>query len=189
MHGQFVRLSWLIRQVGYVKAKENPEVRRYLRMVGDNFARRIIDQNVWVDLAIKRVRKLHAEGRDVVLTGVRYPNEVAMVDRLDGLAVWVHRPGLTADASHDSESSVDEADFTLTLNNTGTLDDLKAAADRLATEWSSPVTTTATQKVLLDGNVIMDLAAIQPADPTKAIVESHSTGPIVVDRTRIEPVA
>lgn len=45
------------------------------------------------------------------------------------------------------------------------------------------------QNVLVDNAVIMQMPADQPSDITKAIVESRASGPVVIDRSRIQPVA
>lgn len=44
------------------------------------------------------------------------------------------------------------------------------------------------QNVLVDGAAIMQMPADQPSDPAKAIVESHATGPLVIDRSRVEQI-
>jgi hypothetical protein len=45
------------------------------------------------------------------------------------------------------------------------------------------------QNVLVDNSVIMQLPLDQPGDSSKAIVESHASGPLVIDRSRIQLMA
>lgn len=129
--GHFVRASWLVSQVGYVEAKENPEVRRLLQMIGDDAGRRVHGENVWVEHHRRTIAPQLEQGKNIVLTGVRYPNELQLVRQLHGHAVWVHRPAAPSGVTHASENSLERSDFTLSLDNCGTIDDLKEAADAL----------------------------------------------------------
>lgn len=125
------RYSDLIGHNGYVEAKKNPEVRRLLQQLGTEFGRKMIGENVWVDIAKRTILDHLAEGRSVAITGIRYPNELTMIRDLGGVTWWVDRPGGSAAVSvHASENSVAERDFDFTLNNTGTLDHLYEIADR-----------------------------------------------------------
>jgi hypothetical protein len=125
-----IRYADLHEWEGYVEAKKNPEVRRLLQVLGTEVGRDMIDQNVWVNLAEKRIRQHWAEGKNVVITAMRFPNELEMVQRLSGTNVWVNRPSEAHSASestihaHASENSVTQDDFELTIENTGTLEDL-----------------------------------------------------------------
>lgn len=126
--GTFVRFSHLVNTIGYVEAKKNPEVRRYLQADGTEGGRRFFYEDVWVDKIAERIAGVER----AVITGVRFPNELAMVERLGGTTVWVERPGLdsaTPAAAHASENSVTSAEFRITLHNDGTLEDLHAAVD------------------------------------------------------------
>lgn len=119
---------------GYVEAKKNPEVRRLLQVLGTEVGREMIDPDVWVRIAEKKIREHWEAGRNVVITAMRFPNEIEMLERLGGFSVWVERP--TADrlgdtqgdkvqiGAHASENSVSEIDFQFTLLNDSTLDAL-----------------------------------------------------------------
>lgn len=138
--GRFVRASRLVATVGYVEAKKNPEVRRLLQMIGDNAGRRIHGEDVWVDYHARTIEPQLEFGVNVVLTGVRYPNEVELVRRLGGTSLWVHRPDNATDpqaAAHESENSVAPDDFDYTILNNRTIADLHEATDNLVAEWSN----------------------------------------------------
>lgn len=128
----FIPYRELHAEVGYVEAKKIPEVRRLLQVLGTEVGREMFDPDVWAHIAEKRIRSYLADGRDVVITAVRFPNEVEMINRLGGLTVWVERPetaryegvGSTESASHQSENSVGPDDFAYVLTNDGTLDAL-----------------------------------------------------------------
>lgn len=126
----------LFDSVGYTVAKQTPEVRRLLQALGTEVGRDMIDQNVWVDIAAKRARAHMAEGKNVIITGIRFPNEVEMITREGGKLWWVDRPEnpntpVDGNAAHASENSVGEDDFDMTISNDGTLDELYFIIDAL----------------------------------------------------------
>jgi hypothetical protein len=131
------RYSELHDAVGYVEAKKNPEVRRLLQVLGTEVGREMIDPDVWVKIAEAKIKKLWSEGHNVVITAVRFPNELEMIARLGGTTVWVERPeearGVSegVNGAHASETSVSRDDFDLTIDNTGTLEDLYGWTDAI----------------------------------------------------------
>lgn len=133
----YVRYQELHDAVGYVEAKKNPEVRRLLQMLGTEVGREMIDPDVWVNIAVRKIQALRAEGTPVVITAVRFPNEVEMIRRLGGTTVWIERPTeARTDAgediqSHASETSVNDSMFNLRIWNNGTLDQLYAGVEQI----------------------------------------------------------
>lgn len=129
---EFVKLSDLIESAGYTKAKEQEEYRVLLQKLGTEVGRHMIGENTWVDIAARDIIAHLGEGRDVIITGIRYQNELDMIRRLGGEAWWVERPGLkTIEASaHSSENGVVATDFDLMLMNVGTLTQLYAQVER-----------------------------------------------------------
>lgn len=132
------RYQTIVDRVGYVEAKKNPEVRRLLQVLGTEVGRQLLGENIWVDATKKKIQELAAEGKNVVLTGIRYENEIALERNLAGIeivtSIWVERPGLEPTSQHSSEGSVAANDFEYVLPNTGTLQDLYKAADALLEE-------------------------------------------------------
>lgn len=124
-------------QYGYVRVKENDEVRRLLQILGTEVGRKQISESIWTDIMERKVREGVAAGYPgVIVTGVRFPNEIeAISDNLGGELWWVSRPSLAAgsNAGHASENSVNAADFDTTIVNDGSLLDLYAKVDRLVT--------------------------------------------------------
>lgn len=143
--GYIERYAALVERVGYAAAKENPEVRRLLQKLGTEVGRHMMGQNVWVDIAERKIREQWAQGKPVALTGMRFPNEIAMIRNLGGLNVYVERPSLEISttqpaervtaaldaAIHASENSVKQEDFSYEIQNDGTLVDLYAATDHM----------------------------------------------------------
>jgi len=117
------RLRGIVDQVGWDDAKESyPEVRQALQRVG--LACRIhIGDTVWVDIVAEQVRDLRAEGKAVVLTDVRFPNEVEMVRELGGALVRVIRHGQELGTDdHISETALADVPVDDELWNPGKMD-------------------------------------------------------------------
>lgn len=123
---------------GYVNAKTNPEVRRLLRILGTEVGRQLLGENIWVDAAKKKILELTEAGHNVVITGIRFPNELALEDHFAqwepvcATSVWVDRPGVEAAAgTHSSEGSVSRQDFQYALDNDGDLAQLRRRSSDL----------------------------------------------------------
>lgn len=127
-HGGKRRLSEIVLEMGYVSAKKIPEVRRLLQVLGTDVVRNQIDEDAWVRAAEKKILGAWDMGLNVVITGVRYPNEAAMVRRLRGSLVYLNRRRFNGDG-HPSEHSLLREDFDVQIFNYGTLDDLKYDAN------------------------------------------------------------
>lgn len=130
----FERYSKLYDSLGYVRAKEYDEVRRLLQKLGTEVGRKIIGDSTWTDIVVRRAKDAAKTAPGVIITGIRYPNELDMItDELEGELWWVVRPSLQAgaNAGHSSENSVFESDFDRTIRNDGTLEDLYTKVDQL----------------------------------------------------------
>lgn len=130
------RYSEVIERFGYVEAKKIPEVRRLLQQLGTEVGRKMFGEHVWANIIAKKIDDHRGAGHPVVITGLRYPNEITVIEELGGMTVWVDRPGIEAPtsdtAAHASENSVSEGDFAATLKNDSTLDALRLRVDELA---------------------------------------------------------
>ncbi|WP_144721191.1 hypothetical protein [Cellulosimicrobium sp. TH-20] len=127
-----IRLSAAVKDLGWDRAKELvPEVRLFLQRLGTDGVRRIIGEDIWVDTLSERISKLLWDGRDVVVTDVRFPNEARLIKRLSGFLVRVERPGLPHDEHpHVSEVALDDfADFDFVVQNDRAIEDLHRKAD------------------------------------------------------------
>jgi len=143
------RITEAVRLYGWEGAKQEPEVRRFLQVLGTEAARGFFGDDVWVDALH---RKLGATvGREpIVVSDVRFPNEAAWVIRMGG-EVWrvVRAHAVPTDSpdlyendadvpyelvpfdnglgtDHPSEAYVDSLPVALTISNEGTLDQLEA---------------------------------------------------------------
>lgn len=139
--GTIERYQELVERVGYVEAKKNPEVRRLLQVLGTEVGRQLLGENIWVEAAKKKIfEELAGGAAGVILTGARYPNELALADQIfndqdvAATTVWVRRAQVEVDdqfAAHSSEGSVQAQDFEYILFNDDSLQELYDQADAL----------------------------------------------------------
>lgn len=132
--GDIIRYADLVDAVGYTDAKLHKDAREYLQGLGTEVGRDMIDPEVWVRIAEKKIRALQAEGKNVVITAIRFPNELEMVRRLGGHSVWIERSqelrGADGD-QHASEVSLQSKDFEAFIDNNGSKDELRERVDSL----------------------------------------------------------
>lgn len=133
------RYQELVDRHGYVQAKTNSEVRRLLQVLGTEVGRELLGKNIWVNAVQARILEQFAAGNTkIVITGARFPNELAIAQTNFNVfnppiitSVWVDRPSLPAADGHSSEGSVTAGDFEYVLVNSGTLEELEIASDRI----------------------------------------------------------
>lgn len=107
-----------------------------LQWWGTDVRRNMVDDKYWVNIFIKKVKKIQEESRmiDIVVTDMRFPNEREVIeDELDGVAVKISRPGLPTDGTenHESETALDNQEFKYNIKNNGTIEDLHKKVDEL----------------------------------------------------------
>lgn len=120
---RFVRLSEVVEEKGWEAAKAHPEVRRTLQNYG--VAIREIQSDFWINAAMAEADR---EDRPVVVTDVRFPNEVDAIRNRGGVLIRVIRLGANGNG-HISETAIDHIEADHTIRNGGTLDDLGDAFD------------------------------------------------------------
>ncbi len=131
--GRFVRYSELVAQVGYVNAKTNTEARRLLQKLGTEVSRNLVGENVWVDIATRSILHHLDAGTPVVVTGIRFDNELFAIEDIGGDTVWIERPEVTeaaarsesTTAAHASEVTLRRSAFSYAIINDSTLEDLR----------------------------------------------------------------
>jgi hypothetical protein len=77
------RLATLVQLMGWDAAKENPEVRRILQVLGTECVRDMFGEDAWIRALEKKLLDDAWDTLRVVITDVRFPNE----------AKWIHRWG------------------------------------------------------------------------------------------------
>lgn len=114
-----LRLYQLVQDQGWDGAKENPEVRRFLQVLGTEGVREHLGEDAWVAALEKHIRDDTGDpnfyARNIVITDVRFPNEARWVTRNQGGVLWrirrINLDGTAYDnglgADHPSEQYVD----------------------------------------------------------------------------------
>ena len=85
-------------------------------------------EHYWVDAAFAEV----AKHTDVVLTDLRYPNELARLRQLGGVFVRVIRPGVGPVNDHPSETALDDQPADVTIINDASIAKLELCAAAIA---------------------------------------------------------
>lgn len=106
------------------KARKSMTVRDLLQKLGTECMRECLHQNVWVNSLFADIKK---EDK-VIITDMRFPNEMSSVKERGGITIRVVRPDLHSSIilSHASERALDNAKFDYEIMNDGSLDDLVA---------------------------------------------------------------
>lgn len=102
--------------------------RELMQRVGDGL-RQTVDNSVWVKATLNNFRP----NENIIITDVRYPNELDVIKERGGILIRVIRPEhqestlIGEQAKHSSETALDNMSLTefITVINDGTLDDLR----------------------------------------------------------------
>lgn len=98
----------------------NYSPRQLLQIIGTGF-RDSLHPDIWVKILENKVKK---HNNHVVVTDVRFPNEVEMINN-NGFCVVVKRPGYDGD-EHKSEHALDDYKFEHVFDNDGSEEALQA---------------------------------------------------------------
>lgn len=104
--GCTTRLSSLVRADGWEKAKKRPEVRRLLQLLGTEAGRDVLGRDIWINIAYRKVSEAQRQGKNVIITDVRFSNEAEAVRAWGGEIVRITRKGTGAINSHQSDKGV-----------------------------------------------------------------------------------
>ena len=119
------RFQQPVDDVGWDEAKQHDEVRRLLQTLGIG-ARHVFGEDFWVNQALRP-----GLPEKVVVTDVRFPNEMQAIWALNGKIWRVERPGIGPVNDHISEHAIKDEPVDLHINNTGTLEDLEKTVHNL----------------------------------------------------------
>jgi hypothetical protein len=116
-----MRLAHAVDKYGWEIAKQSPEVRRLLQVMGSEIGRDLIDAQLWVELTMSAV---HPEDK-IVISDVRFRNEAEEIKWKHGDIWRISRIEKDAPVNvHRSETDMDSWDFDEYISNNGTIDDL-----------------------------------------------------------------
>lgn len=112
----------LLRMGSYEAAKRQyPFIRQYLIKLGHG-ARTYITSTIWLDALLPSSG--FTSTTNLVVSDVRYANEAERIQLLGGVILRINRPGITA-VDPTEEESLAKVSYDMTIENDGTLDDLK----------------------------------------------------------------
>ena len=126
------RLSEVVDMLGWEKAKQQPECRRLLQVIGTEAGRDIHGTDVWVDKTFATIQQFGPD-QPVVITDVRFDNEARRLRTFGGRLVRVRRRPANHDAvlGHRSETESAKLNSDHYLPNDGSVTELHRRLDRL----------------------------------------------------------
>jgi hypothetical protein len=99
-----------------------------LQSLGTEWGRNMVDEDLWVRIAMKQIELSTALNFNVVVDDMRLPNEYAALAALpNSILVKIVRPGETPYAAHGSEGLLENFTFDYTIINNKTPEDLYIA--------------------------------------------------------------
>lgn len=95
--------------------------RHAMQTLGTEWGRQLICPDLWLNVLERETRQLLDEGKDVVITDVRFDNEAALIHRLGGVVVNIVRPDQKEieGSAHASEAGVKPELYDAIVLNTG----------------------------------------------------------------------
>ena len=115
-----VRLARLVDRVGWEEAKDLAEVRRLLQRLGGHAGRGVLGDDVFID------RLAGSAPCRMVVSDVRFPNEIEVVRSSGGIVIQIVRPGVGPVNRDVSETAVAGAAFDAVVVNDATPEALGA---------------------------------------------------------------
>ena len=101
----------------------NTTPRYLMQTLGTEWGRNLVRGDLWCQILEARVKQSSAER--IVISDVRFQEEVDLIKQLGGYIWSVHRPGVAALARHASEAGISFAPDAVIVNE-GTLLDLES---------------------------------------------------------------
>jgi hypothetical protein len=96
--------------------------RLVLQLLGTEGGRDVIHPNIWVNATLGNLK----EDDQVIITDVRFPNEVEGIKNRKGIVIRVVRPSKVSTSTHPSETSLnDYKNWDYVIVNDGTLEELE----------------------------------------------------------------
>lgn len=120
-------------EVGYEEAKDHPEFRRTLQVLGTDVIRNHVSDSYWVDTLMNKIAESSLDY--VIVPDTRFDNEArAILDR-GGFIFRVDRDGTGEGDDHASEAEWSTMPYTDKIRNNGGLDDLAGKAHMVASAY------------------------------------------------------
>lgn len=114
----FLRLSYVVDNLGWDHAKAYPDVRRFLQRLGTDGVRNHLGTELWVQAAMARA------DAPSVFTDVRFPNEAQAIRDAGGIVIRLYRPDADPVIGHVSEDAMNDWPVDVTIANDATIGEL-----------------------------------------------------------------
>jgi hypothetical protein len=126
--GSCISVKEAVDALGWERAKVAfPDIRKFLQRLGTEGGRDNLHEDVWVDAVLGGSHPLL-----LVISDVRFPNEVQAIRSRGGKVIRIERPGVGPVNSHISDNALGGCEFDGTIINDGEPEDmLKAVVDFL----------------------------------------------------------
>lgn len=103
-----------------------------MQRLGTEWGRHTISNTLWIDVCMRKAQVALAEGKDVVISDIRFDNEAAQVKELGGTILKILRPDapMIGTATHPSERGISHDHVDAFVMNDTTPDVLKQRIDK-----------------------------------------------------------
>jgi hypothetical protein len=105
--------------------------RKLLQFFGTEMVRENLGRNFWANLSEKRIRTILSQGKNVVLSDIRFQEEKDMLKRLGGKLILISRDNLDNQDNHSSELHWQKFDYDFIIENNGSFNDFKSKIEQL----------------------------------------------------------
>lgn len=120
------RVQTIVDEIGWDRAKtEYTEIRELLQKMGTEVGRTLFGENVWSDIIRKKIEEDIYQ--NFVVTDLRFPNELLMIEELGGNSVKIKRHGVSSVNGHISDKELENVEYV--IHNNGTLGELYVNVD------------------------------------------------------------
>lgn len=120
---------------GYKDTPYGPHIREYLQRLGTECGRNGLYENVWIDATFREVQ----HDPHVVITDVRFPNEVQAIHNRGGMVIKIIKEGVGPANNHPSETALDDWKPDALITNDSTIENLHRKVRAFAHLESWPV--------------------------------------------------
>lgn len=117
-----LRIRDVVDAYGWDTAKNLPEIRRLIQVMGTEVGREMIDPEIWVNLGLKGV----TPGDKIVYADVRFQSEARAIVQQGGVIWRIEREGVGPVNDHKSEEGMTGWKYDTILRNNFSLGELEA---------------------------------------------------------------
>jgi len=102
--------------------------RSMMQTLGTEWGRDCINQDMWLNMAVSKIKALNNIGIPIVVDDLRFKNEMLrLISDCGAKTVKIVRDGVIKSDAHISEGGLDTHHFEVTINNSSSLEDLRNA--------------------------------------------------------------